>query len=108
MTGAGLLSGRIVFVRKSRMPDQVTSISVPRKGPARQRVVTAGHFVTRQPAIESLREKITARWLRGALTLSLSKEFECRREFIEAVARDGASRIIGELRAEIERSRRAA
>lgn len=70
-----------------------------------QGIDNASAFITREPAIPLVGDRITARWLNGAHTLSLSKEFTTRREFVEAAARSGANRIIERQRAEIARLR---
>jgi hypothetical protein len=51
------------------------------------------HFVSREPVIASVAERICHRFANGALERSLSIEFGTRREFIEALIRRDYRRL---------------
>lgn len=90
------------------MPNQVTSITTPRKAVGRQRVVSPRIRRNFEPQMPSIRAGIFGEWLNGVLDRQLANRYGCRVEFIQAIVRAESRKMRDELRAEIERSRRAA
>jgi hypothetical protein len=74
--------------------------------PRRPKVVQITRaFVTRPPLIAGLEDEIVQRWINGALTLTLSKDYQTTREVIEWII---WRRVAPVMRAELARDRRAA